>query len=72
MESRIGYTSYGIAHGAISETLNHEKETPSYNALPEEIIYPIGEFDKRHVKFLMAVFMNSFLWRTKGKKSRCC
>lgn len=55
MESRIGYTSYGIAHGAISETLNHEKETPSYNALPEEIIYPIGEFDRRHVKMLLAL-----------------
>jgi hypothetical protein len=37
MESRFGYTPYGIAHGAISETLNHEEDTPSYNALPEEI-----------------------------------
>ena len=55
MESRIGYTPHGIAHGAISETLNHAKDTPSYNALPEEIIYPVGEFDRRHLKMLLAL-----------------
>lgn len=55
MESRIGYTPYGIAHGAISETLNHEKDTPAYNALPEEIVYPGAEFDRRHVKMLFAL-----------------
>ena len=55
MESRIGYTPYGIAHGAISETLNHEEDTPSYNALPEEIIYPAAEFDRRYIKMLLAL-----------------
>ena len=55
MESRIGYTPYGVAHGAVSETLNHVGETPSYHALPEEIIYPTAEFDRRHVKMLFAL-----------------
>ena len=55
MESRIGYTPYGIAHGAISETLNHEKDTPSYNALPEEIIFPSAEFDRRYIKMLLSL-----------------
>ena len=55
MESRIGYTPRGVAHGAISETLNHAEDTPFYNALPEEIIYPGAEFDRRHVKMLFAL-----------------
>ena len=55
MESRIGYTPYGIAHGAISETLNHGKDTPAYNALPEEIVYPSAEFDRRHIKMLLSL-----------------
>ena len=55
MESRIGYTPYGIAHGAISETLNHREDTPFYNALPEELVYPVSEFDRRHVKMLFAL-----------------
>lgn len=55
MESRIGYTPYGAAHGAISETLNRTADTPSYNALPEELIYPGAEFDRRHVKMLFAL-----------------
>ena len=55
MESRIGYTPHGIAHGAVSETLNHAEDTPFYNALPEEIIYPVGEFDRRHLKMLLAL-----------------
>ena len=55
MESKIGYTPYGVAHGAISETLNHGEETASYNALPETIIYPGGEFDRRYVKMLFTL-----------------
>ena len=55
MESRIGYTPLGIAHGAISETLNRAEDTPFYNALPEEIVYPVGEFDRRHLKMLLAL-----------------
>ena len=55
MESRIGYTPLGIAHGAISETLNRAEDTPFYNALPEEIVYPAGEFDRRHLKMLLAL-----------------
>ena len=55
MESRIGYTQYGAAHGAISETLNIPEDSPSYNALPEELIYPGAEFDRRHVKMLFAL-----------------
>ena len=55
MESRIGFTPYGTAHGAISETLNIPEDTPSFNALPEEVIYPEAEFDRRHVKALFAL-----------------
>ena len=55
METQIGYTPHGAAHGAISETLNHEEDTPFYNALPEEIVYPGEEFDRRHVKMLFSL-----------------
>lgn len=55
MESRIGYTAYGVAYGAVSETLNPPEDTPFYNALPEELIYPGAEFDRRHVKMLFAL-----------------
>ena len=55
MESRIGYTQYGVAHGAISETLNIPEDSPSYNSLPEELVYPRAEFDRRHVKMLFAL-----------------
>ena len=55
MESRIGYTPYGVAHGAISETLNHSEETPFYNILPDELVYPSAEFDRRHLKMLFAL-----------------
>ena len=55
MESRIGYTPYGVAHGAISEVLNIPADTPLYNALPDEIVYPAAEFDRRHVKMLFAL-----------------
>ena len=55
MESRIGYTPYSIAHGAISETVLHSEDIAHYNALPEELIYPKAEFDRRHVKMLFAL-----------------
>ncbi|MBQ7183990.1 MAG: GH3 auxin-responsive promoter family protein [Clostridia bacterium] len=55
MESRIGYTPRGVAHGAVSETLDHPADTPLYNALPDELIYPGAEFDRRHVKMLFAL-----------------
>ena len=55
MESRIGYTPCGVAHGAISETLNHPEDTPFTNILPEEIVFPYAEFDRRHVKMLLAL-----------------
>ena len=55
MESRIGFTPAGIAHGAISETLNIREDTSFYNVLPEEIIYPASEFDRRYVKMLFAL-----------------
>ena len=55
MESRIGYTPYGVAHGAVSETLNHSEDTPFYNILPDEMIYPVAEFDRRHLKMLFAL-----------------
>ena len=55
MESRIGYTQYGVAHGAISETLNIPEDSPSYNSLPEELVFPRAEFDRRHVKMLFAL-----------------
>ena len=55
MESRIGYTPYGVAHGAVSETLNHPEDTPFYNILPDELVYPVAEFDRRHLKMLFAL-----------------
>ena len=55
MESRIGFTPAGVAHGAISEMLNIRDDTPFYNALPEEIIFPASEFDRRYVKMLFAL-----------------
>lgn len=55
MESRIGRTPHGVAQGAISETLSRRGETSSYNALPEELVFPTAEFDRRHVKMLFAL-----------------
>ena len=55
MESRVSYTPKGVAHGAISETLNRPADTPEYNVLPGEIIYPVSEFDRRHIKLLYAL-----------------
>lgn len=58
METRIGYTPYGVAHGAISETWNLRKESDAYNALPEELIYPLSDFDRRYMKMLFALREN--------------
>ena len=55
METRIGYTPYGVAHGAISETWNLRNESDAYNALPEELIYPLSDFDRRYMKMLFAL-----------------
>ena len=55
MESRISYTRYGVAHGAISEILSIPEDTRVYNALPEELIYPASDYDRRHVKMLFAL-----------------
>ena len=55
VESRIGYTPYGTAHGAISEIMNRPEDLPFFNALPEELVCPRGEFDRRHVKMLFAL-----------------
>ena len=55
VESRIGYTPYGVAHGAISEIMNRPEDLSSFNALPEELICPQAEFDRRHVKMLFAL-----------------
>ena len=55
MESRIGLTPKGVPHAAISETLNHPEDTPAVNVLPKDLIYPSGEFDRRHVKLLYAL-----------------
>ena len=55
MESRIGFTPKGVRHGAISETLNHPEDTGDCNVLPEEVIYPAAEFDRRHIKLLFAL-----------------
>ena len=55
MESKIGRTPHGVAHGAVSETLNRVEDTPFYNSLPEELIYPVAEFDRRHLKMLFAL-----------------
>ena len=55
MESGIRYTRFGAAAGAISETLNVPEDTRFYNALPEELIYPVVDFDRRHLKMLFAL-----------------
>lgn len=55
MESGIRYTRFGAAAGAISETLNVPEDTRFYNALPEELIYPAADFDRRHLKMLFAL-----------------
>lgn len=55
MESKTGYTSYGVAHGAISETVLIPEHVAQYNALPEELIYPAADFDRRHLKMLFAL-----------------
>ena len=55
MESHIGYTPHGVGHGAISEMLYIREDTAAYNALPEELIYPTSDFDRRHLKMLYAL-----------------
>lgn len=55
MESKPGYTTWGVAHGAISETVLIPRDVPQYNALPEELIYPTADFDRRHLKMLFAL-----------------
>ncbi len=55
MESKTGYTPYGVAHGAISETVLIKEHTAQYNALPEELIYPSADFDRRYLKMLFAL-----------------
>ena len=55
MESRTGYTPFGVAHGAISETVLIPADTDGYIALPEELIYPTSDFDRRHLKMLFAL-----------------
>ena len=55
MESKTGYTTYGVAHGAISETLLISEHMDQYNALPHEIVYPAYDFDRRHIKMLFAL-----------------
>ncbi|MBQ9064954.1 MAG: GH3 auxin-responsive promoter family protein [Blautia sp.] len=55
MESKPGYTTYGVAHGAISETVLVRDEVSVYNALPEELVYPAADFDRRHLKLLFTL-----------------
>ena len=55
MEAKTGYTAYGTAHGAISETLLIPEDTAQYNILPKELIYPTADFDRRHLKMLFAL-----------------
>lgn len=55
MEAKAGYTSYGVAHGAISETLLIPGDTAQYSALPQELVYPASDFDRRHLKMLFAL-----------------
>ena len=55
METQTSYTPSGIAHGAISATLNHLDDTVLCSALPEEIIYTSANFDRRHIKLLFAL-----------------
>lgn len=55
MELRIGYTTFGVAHGALSETVLIPEDTGDYIALPEELVYPTSDFDRRHLKMLFAL-----------------
>ena len=55
METQMGFTPTGTAHGAISETLNHPDDTVSCSVFPEEIIYSAADFDRRHIKLLFAL-----------------
>ena len=55
IESRTGYTPFGVAHGAISETVLKPKDTAAYNALPDELMFPAADYDRRHLKMLFAL-----------------
>ena len=55
METQIGFTPSGIAHGAISETLNHPADTALCSVFPEELVYSAADYDRRHVKLLFAL-----------------
>ena len=55
MESKPCYTTYGVAHGAVSETVLIPQDVPQYNALPQELIYPSGDFERRYLKMLFAL-----------------
>ena len=55
METQISFTPSGIAHGAISETLNHPADTALYSVFPEELVYSAADYDRRHVKLLFAL-----------------
>ena len=55
MESKPAYTTYGVPHGAISETVLVPEDIPGYNALPTELVYPSADFDRRHLKMLFAL-----------------
>ena len=55
METQTGFTPSGIAHGAISETLNHPADTALCSVFPEELVYSAADYDRRHVKLLFAL-----------------
>ena len=50
MESKTGCMTFGVTHGAISETVLTREDTARYNALPEELINPSSDFDRRRLK----------------------
>lgn len=55
METQIGFTPSGIAHGAISETLNHSTDFALCSVFPEELVFSAADYDRRHVKLLFAL-----------------
>ena len=55
METQTGLTLSGIAHGAISETLNHPMDTAICSVFPKELIYTGADYDRKHVKLLFAL-----------------
>ena len=55
METQTGFTPSGIAHGAISETLNHPTDIALCSVFPEELVFSAADYDRRHVKLLFAL-----------------